>query len=37
LNEPAPDFQANSTQGPISLGDHKAKWVVLFSHPTADT
>jgi peroxiredoxin (alkyl hydroperoxide reductase subunit C) len=33
LNEPAPDFQANSTQGPISLGDFKGKWVVLFSHP----
>ena len=33
LNEPAPDFQANSTQGPISLGDYKGKWVVLFSHP----
>jgi len=33
LNEPAPDFQANSTQGPISLKDYKGKWVVLFSHP----
>src|SRR5688572_31827922 len=33
LNEPAPDFKANSTQGEISLSDYKGKWVVLFSHP----
>ena len=33
LNEPAPDFQANSTHGPIKLSDFKGKWVVLFSHP----
>ncbi len=33
LNEPAPDFTANSTQGPVSLGDFKGKWLVLFSHP----
>ncbi len=33
LNEPAPDFQAVSTQGPIKLSDYKGKWVVLFSHP----
>jgi peroxiredoxin (alkyl hydroperoxide reductase subunit C) len=33
LNEPAPQFQANSTFGPISLANYKGKWVVLFSHP----
>jgi peroxiredoxin (alkyl hydroperoxide reductase subunit C) len=33
LNEPAPNFTANSTQGQISLDDYKGKWVVLFSHP----
>lgn len=33
LNEPAPDFSANSTHGPIKLSDYKGKWVVLFSHP----
>src|SRR5690554_2081004 len=33
LNEPAPDFTANSTQGQISLSDYRGKWVVLFSHP----
>ena len=33
LNEPAPDFEAQSTQGPIKLSDYRGKWVVLFSHP----
>lgn len=34
INEPAPDFEANSTQGPIKLSDYKGKkWVVLFAHP----
>ena len=33
LNEPAPDFQATSTQGPVKLSDYRGKWVVLFSHP----
>jgi peroxiredoxin (alkyl hydroperoxide reductase subunit C) len=33
LNEPAPDFQQNSTHGPIKLSDFRGKWVVLFSHP----
>ena len=33
LNEPAPDFKAQSTQGEISLSQFKGKWVVLFSHP----
>src|SRR5436190_510798 len=33
LNEPAPDFKANSTQGPVKLSDFRGKWVVLFSHP----
>jgi peroxiredoxin (alkyl hydroperoxide reductase subunit C) len=33
LNEPAPDFTANSTQGQIKLSDYRGKWVVLFSHP----
>ena len=33
LNEPAPDFEAMSTQGPIKLSGFRGKWVVLFSHP----
>ncbi|WP_027724307.1 peroxiredoxin [Tuberibacillus calidus] len=33
LNEPAPDFEAQSTHGPIKLSDYRGKYVVLFSHP----
>ncbi len=33
LNEPAPDFEAVSTHGPVKLSDLRGKWVVLFSHP----
>lgn len=34
LNGPAPDFEANSTQGMLKLSEYgKGKWVILFSHP----
>jgi peroxiredoxin (alkyl hydroperoxide reductase subunit C) len=33
INSPAPEFEAKSTHGPISLGKFSGKWVVLFSHP----
>ncbi|KUO97237.1 peroxiredoxin [Ferroacidibacillus organovorans] len=33
LNELAPDFEANTTQGKLKLSDFHGKWVVLFSHP----
>ena len=33
INEPAPDFEAKSTQGMLKLADFKGRWVVLFSHP----
>ena len=33
LGEPAPDFEAETTLGPIKLSSLKGKWVVLFSHP----
>mgnify|MGYP002167136606 CR=1 FL=1 len=29
----APDFEANTTMGQITLNQYKGKWVVLFSHP----
>ena len=33
IGQLAPDFEAISTNGKISLNDYKGKWVVLFSHP----
>ena len=33
LNEPAPQFTANTTHGKLRLAEFKGKWVVLFSHP----
>ncbi|MBN8608081.1 MAG: peroxiredoxin [Caulobacterales bacterium] len=33
INEPAPDFSAQTTFGPRSLADYRGKWLVLFSHP----
>jgi peroxiredoxin (alkyl hydroperoxide reductase subunit C) len=34
LNGPAPDFEANTTHGPIRLSTwQKDKWIILFSHP----
>ena len=33
LGEPAPDFEAETTHGPLKLSDLRGKWVVLFSHP----
>lgn len=33
MNEPAPDFEANTTHGPLKLSSLRGKWVVLFSHP----
>lgn len=29
----APDFEAQTTIGNISLNDYISKWVILFSHP----
>ena len=34
INEPAPDFEINSTQGIIKLSNYRGKYVVLFSHPS---
>jgi len=34
IGDPAPAFEARTTQGPISFPkDYKGKWVILFSHP----
>ncbi|MCA8940290.1 MAG: peroxiredoxin, partial [Planctomycetes bacterium] len=33
LNGPAPDFEAQTTQGPKKLTDYQGRWLVLFSHP----
>ncbi len=33
LGSKAPNFEANTTFGPIKLSDYCGKWVVLFSHP----
>ncbi|MBX5466930.1 MAG: peroxiredoxin [Firmicutes bacterium] len=33
IGQPAPDFEAKSTFGPIGLSQYRGKWVMLFSHP----
>lgn len=33
LNEPAPDFDALTTEGRRTLADYRGKWLILFSHP----
>jgi peroxiredoxin (alkyl hydroperoxide reductase subunit C) len=34
LNGPAPDFEANTTHGPIKLSEwQKGRWLIFFSHP----
>ncbi len=33
IGQMAPDFEATTTFGNVSLNDYKGKWLVLFSHP----
>lgn len=33
IGDRAPDFEAESTHGPVRLADYAGKWLVLFSHP----
>ena len=33
LGQKAPDFDAITSCGPISLSDYKGQWLVFFSHP----
>ncbi len=37
IGDPAPPFEAITTQGMVKLEDFKGKWLVLFSHPAAFT
>ncbi|MBI4289034.1 MAG: redoxin domain-containing protein [Chloroflexi bacterium] len=37
IGQEAPDFRAESTKGPISLGQYRGNWVVLFSYAKDDT
>ena len=33
IGQRAPEFEANTTMGKVSLNDYTGKWLVLFSHP----
>ncbi|MEV7804245.1 peroxiredoxin [Microbispora sp. NPDC088329] len=33
IGDKAPDFEADSTHGPVRLADYAGRWLVLFSHP----
>lgn len=33
IGDPAPEFTARSTQGPVSLDRYRGRWLVFFSHP----
>lgn len=33
MGDPAPDFEARSTQGALRLSDYRGRWLVFFSHP----
>ena len=33
IGQMAPDFEAVTTMGNISLSDYRGKWLVFFSHP----
>ncbi|MGP4073384.1 peroxiredoxin [Piscibacillus sp. B03] len=33
IGDPAPNFEATTTHGPVKLEDYKGSWLVLFSHP----
>ncbi len=34
IGDPAPEFHAETTQGPVHFpNDYKGKWVIFFSHP----
>ena len=33
IGDTAPNFQARSTAGPLSMSDYQGRWMVFFSHP----
>jgi len=33
IDEPAPEFEARTTRGPVTLSDYRGRWLLLFSHP----
>ena len=33
IGQRAPEFEANTTMGRVSLNDYTDQWLVLFSHP----
>ena len=33
IGQQAPEFEANTTIGRVSLNDYAGQWLVLFSHP----
>jgi len=33
IGDPAPDFEARSTVGPVRLSAFRGRWLILFSHP----
>lgn len=33
IGDPAPNFQARTTMGMVSLSDFRGRWLILFSHP----
>ena len=33
IGQRAPEFEANTTMGRVSLNDYIGQWLVLFSHP----
>lgn len=33
IGQKAPDFEAVTSFGNVSLQDYRGKWLVLFSHP----
>lgn len=33
IHDPAPQFSARSTRGPVNLSDYRGRWLLFFSHP----